>query len=100
MADSAGLGRDVRLVHWVYHKWSSRAGETAWVGIGGVRQGAASHQMPNPAKPRRNPQLATQKHLFCSYLPPELLHFSLVLNILKVIIVSPLLCLLNKEQKH
>ena len=98
MADSAGLGRDVRLVHWVDRKWSSRAGETAWVGISGVRQGAATNQMPNPAKPRRNPQFATQNHLFCSYLPPELLHFSLVLNILKVIIVS--LCLLNKEQKH
>ena len=26
MVDSAGLGRDVRLAHWVDHKWSSRAG--------------------------------------------------------------------------
>ena len=52
MADSAGLGWDVRLAHWVDHKWLSQAGETAWVSVGGVRQGAASLQMPNPAEPR------------------------------------------------
>ena len=27
---------------------------TAWVSNGGVRQGAASRQMPNPAEPRQN----------------------------------------------
>ena len=54
MAGSAGLGRDVRLVHWVDRKWMSRAGLTACVSGGGVRQGAASRQMPNPAEPRRN----------------------------------------------
>ena len=54
MADSAGLGRDVRLAHWVDRKWSNRAGKTAWVNVGGVRQGAASRQMPNPAELCRN----------------------------------------------
>ena len=31
-----------------------RAGKIALVSVGGVRQGAASRQMPCPAEPRRN----------------------------------------------
>ena len=57
MADLAGLVRDVRLAHWVDHKWSSREGQTAWVSVGGVHQGAASRQMPNPAEPVAGPHI-------------------------------------------
>ena len=32
-------------------EWS---GLTAWVSAGGIRQGVASRQMPNPAETRRN----------------------------------------------
>ena len=54
LAPRGAGGRQVRPAPWVDRKWLSRAGKIAWVSVGGVRQGAASHQMPNPAEPRRN----------------------------------------------
>ena len=50
MADSAGLGRDVRLAHWVDCEWES-SGKTVCVSGGGVRGGGLS----SDAEPSRTP---------------------------------------------